>query len=247
MFDNNNNNEHNRYLGVMQTYDDCFSAAVNTVASEGGPFYSFTWHNINISATSYAGHCYGIRDFSWQPVIEANIQSGRLIGANIYSNVVSNVNSFQDSKFYSLRVNNQRGIRARYPDQIPETGMQYSPLSGWITYSTKWVAPESYATAVSVIQTNTDWPGVEWPPVGPYNNTAYTGMGDWGEFFVGKGGACNTTNKLGMFFIVYLFFFLFSLLAWPFCWQLYVFFAFFSFFNVFFLCFFFGLFVGRRC
>ena len=186
-----------RYLGVEQSYNNCLTTVTQATPEKGGPFRSFTWHSLNFSQ-DYSGHCYGVRDFSWQPVIETGVYSGRLTGLNIFSNVVSNSKSFADGKLYGLRVNDERGIRARFPDQIPEIGMQYNPLSGWIQYDTKWVDPIPTPEASNIIITGQDITGnVTWPMNGP-GNTTWTGEGDWGDFWMGIGGPCETSNKLGM-------------------------------------------------
>ena len=202
----------------MDSYDDCFDAVTSATPEDGGPFYSFTWHSPQFGG-GYGGHCYGVRDFSWQPVLEGEIDSGRLIGSNIYSNVVKNSKSFADGTFYGLRVNNNRGIRARYPDQIPEIGMQYDPLSGWITDETNWIdpIPTENATDIIINKDLIDGP-VTWPMDGP-GGTPWTGEGDWGNFWLGLGGPCNNTNKLGKYcthcyhgcFLLFLLFLLFSL------------------------------------
>eukprot|EP01084_Bolivina_argentea_P066972 122073_1 len=176
-----------RYVGTFNTYDDCFAAVLQATKTSEGPFHSLTWHNKQ--QDGYEGMCYGIRDISWQPNFEGNgIYSARLIGKNIWSRTVSNKNLLDDS-IYGLRVNNNRAIRARYPDQNPETSMQYDPLSGWILYDTKWNPPPHVPNAKDITQTDKDWPGVEWPMDGP-GGTTWTGEGDWGEFFQGKGGPC---------------------------------------------------------
>ena len=162
-----------RFLGNASTYDDCLSAAL---ISPINPFYSITWFNWNYNNTQYAGHCYGVKDISWKPVLEENVNSGRIQGRNIWSRKVVNTNELFDGTIYGLRVDKKRAIRARYPDQDPETSMQYAPLSGWIKYNTLWKPPLSVPNAVDITQNATDWPGVIWPMDGP-GNTTWTGEG----------------------------------------------------------------------
>ena len=93
---------------------------------------------------------------------------------------MQNSNDLLDGKMWGLRVNGERAIRARYPNQNPETMMQYSPLSGWIVAPTKWTPPRKVPNADNIVSTADDWPGVIWP-MDPPGNTTWTGEGDWGE------------------------------------------------------------------
>jgi len=178
-------NDQAKYLGIQQSYDDCLAAALS---SPMNPFFSITWHSLDFDK-SYAGHCYGMKDAHWGPVQEDNVFSGQLEGRNIWSRKVKNHGDLPDGKMYGLRVNRERAIRARYPNQNPETSMQYAPLSGWVSAPTDWDPPTKVANAVDITQTAADWPGVIWP-MDPPGNTTWTGEGDWGEFFQGKGGPC---------------------------------------------------------
>ena len=84
-----------------------------------------------------------MKDKHWGPVQEDGVYSGNYEGRNIWSIKVSNTNDLLDGKIYGLRVNKERAIRARYPNQNPETSMQYAPLSGWILADTTWNPPSS--------------------------------------------------------------------------------------------------------
>ena len=154
-------------------------SCMNAIKASNVEFRSFCWNDPVIGGV-YAGGCYGVKDFSWQPYYQSDIYSGRIEGKNIWSNIVANVGDLKDG-IPGLRVNDQRGIKARYPDTIPEQSMQFDPISGWIPYSTKWIPPKIFDAPINVIYTadnysNTD---VIWPMVNPgYNNTnQYTGMG----------------------------------------------------------------------
>eukprot|EP01084_Bolivina_argentea_P237330 398876_1 len=172
------------YLGIAQTYDECVSKADQSNRN----FHSLTWHDKNFKG--WAGECYGINDMSWQPVQQQDVYSGRYIGKNIWSRKVSNVNDIP-----GLRVNNIRAIRSRYPDINPEIAMQYDPNSGWIIYDTKWKPPAKYPPSTDVIRNATNYNNVEWPMDGP-GGTPYTGEGDWGNFWIGKGGSCEYQEGL---------------------------------------------------
>ena len=110
-----------RSLGKVNSYDACLAAALS---SPMNPFYSITWHSLSFGG-DFAGHCYGLKDISWQPVQEDEVYSGRIEGRNIWSRKVTNTDDLPDGAIYGLRVDKRRGIRARYPDQDPETSMQY--------------------------------------------------------------------------------------------------------------------------
>eukprot|EP00490_Sorites_sp_Unknown_P029523 CAMPEP_0114684524 /NCGR_PEP_ID=MMETSP0191-20121206/59222_1 /TAXON_ID=126664 /ORGANISM="Sorites sp." /LENGTH=192 /DNA_ID=CAMNT_0001967409 /DNA_START=122 /DNA_END=700 /DNA_ORIENTATION=+ len=75
--------------------------------------------------------------------------------------------------------------------------MQYDPLSGWVEYNTVWSGPFNYPGATDIIVDNSSYPDVEWPMVGPGTGNGWTGEGDWGLFYIGYGGPCNTSNVVG--------------------------------------------------
>eukprot|EP01083_Nonionella_stella_P003656 10523_1 len=172
-------NDQTKYLGVAQSYEECVKAAETSTMN---PFYSITWN-------STAGDCYGMKDTHWAPVQQSGMISGHLEGRNIWSVSVKNTNDLLDGKIYGLRVNRKRAIRARYPNQNPETMMQYAPLSGWISASTQWKPPQTLPDATVITNNASDWPGVIWP-MDPPDNTTWDGEGDWGVFWQGKGGHC---------------------------------------------------------
>ena len=190
--------------------------------------FSLTFDNITRK-------CYCIRDRSWQPVIDSNFTSMRLIGKNIWSRSVSNINEFKNGKFYSLRVNNKRGILARFPDSDPEINMQFNPWSGWIGVDTNTTAQgehiASYYTTNNVTYKDVDWP-MNYPGTTKSNvqAAANTGMADWGDFQIGSGGQCDTSGMWGGFcalgVFIYIscidafwlfFFFLFFIFVFCFC------------------------------
>eukprot|EP00490_Sorites_sp_Unknown_P000567 CAMPEP_0114671578 /NCGR_PEP_ID=MMETSP0191-20121206/41390_1 /TAXON_ID=126664 /ORGANISM="Sorites sp." /LENGTH=518 /DNA_ID=CAMNT_0001931745 /DNA_START=49 /DNA_END=1602 /DNA_ORIENTATION=+ len=193
--DDGDSNDAVRYLGTVDTYDECLTLAKNSNAAGGNPFYwSITWHSLNFTQ-GFTGQCFGTRDLYWGPYSQENIESGRFIGKNIWKRKVVNSAAF-GNEILGLRVDNKRGIRARYPDQDPEIAMQYDPISGWLLYDTVWKPPIKYPNAENVIVNASSYPNVEWPMDGP-GGTTWTGEGDWGNFYIGKGGPCETSNKLG--------------------------------------------------
>ena len=99
----------------------------------------------------------GTRDLYWGPYSQENIESGRFIGKNIWKRKVVNSAAF-GNEILGLRVDNKRGIRARYPDQDPEIAMQYDPISGWLLYDTVWKPPIKYPNAENVIVNASSYP-----------------------------------------------------------------------------------------
>ena len=112
-----------------------------------------------------------------------------------------------------LRVDGVREIRARYPNADPERSsviagklQVHDGTTGWVTAATDWVqkgadmngvpgvwpddagAPTTYAVGAA------DWPGVEWPMSqyvdGKPVPNAWTGEGDWGQYWLGVNGTC---------------------------------------------------------
>ena len=158
---NSDNNDLVYFIGVYNTYDECESAikALN-VNETDGLFRSLVWHDLNFQG--WEGHCYGVRDFSWQPMVQDDVYSGRLTGDNIWYRKVSNMDN---KDMDGLRVNDKRGIRARYPDNIPEIMMQYDPNSGWITYDTNWLPPLKTVNGTMIIINASDYSNgdVYWP------------------------------------------------------------------------------------
>eukprot|EP01084_Bolivina_argentea_P051380 94510_1 len=199
---NNSNNCYDRSLvnastdnviwfGVYSTLNECINSIKNAQSKQTQGTINGFCYNDPIIGGVYAGQCYGIHDISWQPYTQKNIYSGRYIGKNIWSIQVKNVDNIP-----GLRINNKRGIRARYPDQITEIGMQFNAISGWIPYSTKWNKPTTYGSPVNLIYTADNYKNdasIEWPMfIEGYNTTnKFTGMGDWGEYHIGYGGTCN--------------------------------------------------------
>ena len=79
-----------------------------------------------------------MRNVHWGPVQDDNVF---LEGRSIWSRTV---------KTYGLRVDRERAIRARYPNQNPETMMQYAPLSGWVLAPSDWDPPKKVANAADI-------------------------------------------------------------------------------------------------
>ena len=192
-----NSNDLVRYIGNFNSFQECQQAIETWNANPDGPmYYSFTWHNASISG--FGNQCFGVRDISWSPVKQDGIYSARYIGKNVWKRKIVNTDEFKN-KIYGLRVNESRGIKARYPDQNPgilylyicyvseyilirnivniETAMQYDPLSGWVEYNTVWSGPFNYPAATDIIVNNASYPDVEWPMVGPGTGNGWTGEG----------------------------------------------------------------------
>ena len=187
-----------KFNGYVSTFDQCFDLIVN---NSHDTYYSLTFDQAS-------GECFGIRDISWQPIYQSGFQSSRLIGSNIWYRTVSNLVDFKDDKLYGLRVNQKRAIEARFPDADPETSMQYNPWSGYISHPTKTgkqklTPSELYTFSANDTGNITDdgnilWP-MHYPTLDNMNdkfNRINTGMGDWGEFAIGKGGTCDSNSNI---------------------------------------------------
>eukprot|EP01084_Bolivina_argentea_P159898 278506_1 len=179
--------DHVIHLGKKSSYDDCLAVVQKVSISEiHGPFYSLTYVN------NGSGLCYGIRDISWQPVIEVDYISARYIGKNIWYNNILNIDKTKDNMIYGLRVNDKRAVRARYPDQNSEISMQFFAWNGLITYKSQ-TNHLQFPESKEIFINNTDYPTIEWPLFYPDSNyTNFSGMGDAGPFAIGSGGICNS-------------------------------------------------------
>jgi hypothetical protein len=104
-----------------------------------------------------------------------------------------------------LRIDGNRGIRAKYPNGNPEISgpdavdvLTYQ--AGWITQQTDWIVPvDKWAETKDDISNAADWPGVNWPMVvesKPGNSTLGAGEkgpdpGACGDYHIGHGGFCD--------------------------------------------------------
>ena len=194
----NKSTDNIEWLGIYSSLNDCLDTVKTAQSSNKyGAVNGFCYYDMSMGG-QYGGQCFLIHDISFQPIQQNGVYSGRYLGKNIWSTKIKNFDQLENNNIYGLRINDKRGIRARYPDSITERSMQFNAISGWIptAYHTKWLPPDisKYPQPINISYTADDYKNenVEWPmQVFGYNTTnQYTGMGNWGQFHIGQGGTC---------------------------------------------------------
>ena len=113
-----------------------------------------------------------------------------------------------------LRLDGARQVRARFPNFDPEIDrvidghyLVHDGYAGWIRSRTDWVTSGEHGmngvpgpwppatSAITHVINASHWPSVDWP-MHIYTNaskvdpSAWTGEGDWGQYWIGVGGTC---------------------------------------------------------
>eukprot|EP01060_Flectonema_neradi_P004382 TRINITY_DN12821_c0_g1_i1.p1 TRINITY_DN12821_c0_g1~~TRINITY_DN12821_c0_g1_i1.p1 ORF type:complete len:937 (+),score=210.86 TRINITY_DN12821_c0_g1_i1:61-2871(+) len=179
-----------KYVGTFGTIDACSAAVMSS--SENFQSYSY----FNDAQAPWKGQCFASISSFWAPTAQKGVTSSRRVKSNRWSIDLSNQPGL--GNVLGLRVNNNRAIRAKYPNGDPEqSGTFYQPsqdyTTGWTANSrkTKWARPiPPKSNSTTIVVTADDWPGTEWPMTQEGGST-WTGEGQWGEFHVGVGGYCS--------------------------------------------------------